>query len=304
MILTIKVFAFLITMNQQHHISNKILDLFPDIKYPLEFSSVNGGSVNESFSIRYGSRQLFCKTNSATKFPHLFETEKKGLELIAKQKIIATPEVMACFEREGHQYLLLEWVSAGKPSKEFWHSFGEQLAALHQVKNIHFGLDHENYMGCVTQVNSKSVNWIDFFREQRLEPLVRLCSSNGLISADQIKLFETLYNRLPDLFNEDEPPSLVHGDLWSGNFICNQEGQPVLIDPAVYFGHRSVDLAMTTLFGGFNLPFYEAYHYHYPFPDNYKMQWPVCNLYPLLIHVFLFGRAYLSQVDDILKRFR
>ena len=137
-----------------------------------------------------------------------------------------------------------------------------------------------------------------------MEPLVRLCSSNGLNSADQIKLFESLYNRLPDLFNEDEPPSLVHGDLWSGNFICNQEGQPVLIDPAVYFGHRSVDLAMTTLFGGFNPPFYEAYHYHYPFPDNYKMQWPVCNLYPLLIHVFLFGRAYLSQVDDILKRFR
>ena len=111
------------------------------------------------------------------------------------------------------------------------------------------------------------------------------------------------YTNIPGIFNEEEP-CLLHGDLWSGNFMCNRDAEPVLVDPAVYFGHRSMDLGMTTLFGGFSSEFYEAYHYHYPFPANYKEQWEICNLYPLLIHLLLFGQSYFPSIDKVLTRYR
>jgi fructosamine-3-kinase len=113
---------------------------------------------------------------------------------------------------------------------------------------------------------------------------------------------EKLYTRLSSIFNE-EPPALLHGDLWSGNFLCNKNSEPVVIDPAVYYGHRSTDLAMTTLFGGFHESFYEAYHFHFPLPTNYLEQWDVCNLYPLLIHLHLFGKSYLPNIENILQQF-
>ncbi|HVF97476.1 MAG TPA: fructosamine kinase family protein, partial [Flavisolibacter sp.] len=118
-----------------------------------------------------------------------------------------------------------------------------------------------------------------------------------------LRQFENIDKRLEEIF-EEEKPSLLHGDLWSGNFMCNLKGEPVLFDPAVYYGHRSADLAMTTLFGGFKPSFYEAYHHHFPLPANYKEQWAACNLYPLLIHLYLFGTRYLSQIEETLRQFQ
>ena len=155
-------------------------------------------------------------------------------------------------------------------------------------------------MGSVAQLNSEQINWTEFFITQRLQPLIKLCQH--YLTLKHFHHFEVLYKRLPEIFNE-EKPSLLHGDLWSGNFMCDENESPVLIDPAVYFGHRSVDLAMTTLFGGFHSLFYESYHYYFPLPDNYKEQWKSCNLYPLLIHLFLFGRNYLSQIEQTLEEF-
>jgi protein-ribulosamine 3-kinase len=136
-----------------------------------------------------------------------------------------------------------------------------------------------------------------------LQPLVDQCLSQKLLSSKHQTQFEQLYKQLSSVFNDQQKPSLLHGDLWSGNFMCNQNAEPVLIDTAVYFGHPSIDLAMTTLFGGFRSGFYEAYHYHSSFPSNYKEQWEICNLYPLLIHLVLFGRSYLSQIETILARY-
>jgi fructosamine-3-kinase len=269
---------------------------------PCTLQPVGGGSINETYKAETGSGSFFCKVNSATKFPHLFEKEALGLARLGTEGIIKVPEVLDCFETDGLQLLLLQWVESGSRTDTFWKKFGAQLAQLHHVTASSFGLEENNYMGAVPQSNTQQNNWIHFFTEERLKPLVEQCSVKGLIEEKTRHRFEKLYPLLDDLF-EPSPPSLLHGDLWSGNFMCSAEGEPVLVDPAVYFGHRSMDLGMTTLFGGFTKTFYEAYHDHYPFPSNYEEQWQVCNLYPLLIHVLLFGSSYVRQVETILKRF-
>jgi protein-ribulosamine 3-kinase len=265
-----------------------------------EIQTVGGGCINETYKIKTSGGTFFCKTNSASKFPQLLQKEKLGLKLLAKQKIIHVPGVINCSETANKQILILEWIEEGYKTNQFWKTFGEQLAALHQITNDKFGLREDNYMGSVVQLNSMEIDWTGFFIKQRLQPLIKLCQH--YLTLKHYRHIEILYKRLPIIFCE-EKPSLLHGDLWSGNFMCDENKSPVLIDPAVYFGHRSVDLAMTTLFGGFHSLFYEAYHYHFPLPSNYKEEWKVCNLYPLLIHLYLFGRSYLSQIEQTLEEF-
>ena len=230
----------------------------------------------------------------------MFKKEKNGLGLLKEQNKIHVPSVINYSEINDQQILVLEWIEESRKTNQFWKTLGEQLAALHQTTNDRFGLEEDNYMGSVVQLNSQHTDWIEFFINQRLQPLINLC--RHYLTLKHYYHFELLYKRLPGIFNE-EKPSLLHGDLWSGNFMCDETKAPILIDPAVYFGHRSVDLGMTTLFGGFHSLFYESYHYHFPFPSNYKEQWKICNLYPLLIHLYLFGRNYLSQIEQTLEEF-
>lgn len=287
----------------QPSIREKLKELFPAITNEIQFGSVGGGCINETYRISFGEQKFFCKTNSATKFPQLFEKEKHSLKLIAKQNIIKVPKVIDCFEANGQQILLLEWINEGERTESFWKKFGGQLAALHQISNEYFGLNEDNYMGSVPQSNQPTDNWIDFFIHQRLQPLIDKCLSQKLLSPKYQTAFESLYKQLPSVFNKDQKPSLLHGDLWSGNFMCNETSEPVLIDTAVYFGHPSVDLSMTSLFGGFRSGFYEAYNYHSALPSNYQEQWKVCNLYPLLVHLLLFGGSYLLQIDAIVSQY-
>jgi fructosamine-3-kinase len=287
----------------QLSIEEKLKKLFPSVISPVHFSSVGGGCINETYRIHFDEHEFFCKVNSAVKFPHLFKKESHGLKLIAEQNIIKVHEVIDCFEAEGWQILLLEWIHEGERTAQFWEKFGEQLSALHQVSNEYFGWNESNYMGSVPQFNQPSDNWVDFFSRQRLQPLIDQCLSQNLLTPKHLSQFENLYKQLPNIFDQKQKPSLLHGDLWSGNFICTKNAEPVLIDTAVYFGHPSIDLGMTTLFGGFHSRFYEAYNYHSSFPSNYAEQWQVCNLYPLLIHLLLFGSSYLSQIGRILNRY-
>lgn len=268
----------------------------------IHFTAIGGGSINNTYRISFGNQLFFCKVNSASKFPQLFSKEKNGLALIGKQDIIKVPSVVACFENNDKQVLLLEWIQEGERTETFWKNFGEQLAALHQQTARQFGWTENNYMGSVPQSNTSHSAWATFFLEERLQPMVFNCFEKHQLTKTHLQQFENLYTKVEDLF-ENEKPSLVHGDLWSGNFMCNTNGEPVLIDPAVYYGHRSIDLAMTTLFSSFRQPFYEAYHYHFPLPSNYEEQWAVCNLYPLLIHLYLFGSGYLSQIERTLNTF-
>ena len=284
-------------------IQKKFKELFPTSTNEIYFGSVGGGCINETYRISFNNKQFFCKINSASNFPHLFEKEALGLKLIARQNIIRVPEVIDYFEIDQYQLLLLEWIDEGERTDDFWKIFGEHLADLHQVSNKFFGLNEDNFMGSVRQSNKPADNWIDFFVRERLQPLIDECLFKKLLSAKHQSQFEELYQQLPSIFGKQQTPALLHGDLWSGNFMCNGTSEPVLIDPAVYFGHPSVDMAMTTLFGGFTSDFYEAYNYHAPLPPNYKEQWPVCNLYPLLIHLILFGTSYRSQIETIVNRY-
>jgi len=244
----------------------------------------------------------FVKVHETGEFPDLLEKELHGLDFLARQKIIRVPGVTGHLRTSSLQILILEWIEQVAPTQLFWEIFGERLAALHKTNDDMFGFYEDNYMGSLLQVNRFTESWIDFFIQQRLHPQMQLAFNRGLLSRQQLSLFESLYKKIGLVFNE-EKPALLHGDLWSGNFISAADGQPVLIDPAVYSGHRSMDLGMTTLFGGFEKAFYESYHYHFPLPGNYREQWNLCNMYPLLIHLNLFGRSYLPGIEAVLKKF-
>ena len=285
----------------------------------IQFQSIGGGCINNCFQIIINSEKFFLKINSAGKYPGLFEKEKNGLTLLRSQNILRIPKPISCDEVEDKQILLLEWIKTGSRTQQFWKTFGEQLARLHyqtwsdrpglrkasggrRDDQTRFGLDEDNYMGSLPQKNEPHGDWNKFFINCRLQPQIKLAEEKRLLQKKHLAAFENFYFKLPMIFNE-EKPSLLHGDLWSGNFMCDENAQPVLIDPAVYYGHRSVDLAMTTLFGGFDKAFYDAYNYHFPFPSNYQDQWEVANLYPLLIHLNLFGSSYLGQIEQSLKKF-
>ena len=268
-----------------------------------ELKPVGGGSINDTYQVTInGSKRFFLKLNSLAAFPGLFEKEKNGLEFLAHQNCILIPKIVIYETNDNYQLLLLEWIEGGIRDEGFWRKFGEQLAFLHTVSHEHFGFMEDNYMGSLPQANNFTNDWIGFFISYRLQPQIELAQKKHLLDKSHIASFESLFKKLASVFNT-ERPSLLHGDLWSGNFMCNDRSLPVLIDPAVYFGHRSMDLAMTTLFGGFDKAFYDVYHYHLPLPPNYHDQYQVCNLYPLLIHLNLFGKGYLGEIVATLRKF-
>ncbi len=264
--------------------------------------NLGGGSINQSFKLEAGHKTFFCKINSATKFPQLILKEKNGLEALASAGPLRSPGIIGQGEEGEWQYLILEYIEEGIRTSLFWEDFGRQLAAQHRHCSTRYGWEEDNYMGSVPQSNQYSADWTDFFMLQRLQPMVKRCYDHQLLEPRHLLAFDKLYRSLSAIFN-NEPASLLHGDLWSGNFICDERSAPVLIDPAVYYGHRSMDLGMTRLFDGFDPLFYQSYNEQFPLPLGFEEQCEVCNLYPLLIHLFLFGGSYLYLIEDRLSPF-
>ena len=200
----------------------------------LHFQPVGGGSINQTFKLTFSNTYtLFCKINREAAFPQLFLKEKQGLDALGKTGTIKTPHVHACAVLEDYQVLLLEWIENGNTRQPFFKTFGERLAALHHNTAEHFGWELDNYMGSVPQQNNAETSWIMFFKSQRLEPLVQQCLSKQLLTSTDHEHFKMLYERLPQLFDGNEKPAFLHGDMWSGNYMCARDQQPVLIDPAV-----------------------------------------------------------------------
>lgn len=264
--------------------------------------TIGGGSINMAFRLDTDAGSYFLKYNDAGKFPGMFEKEAKGLDLLASAGAIKTPEVIYYDNTGSHAYLLLEYLEPGISGNGFWEKFGHDLAHLHQKSNEYFGLDYDNYMGSLYQYNAPHEEWTGFFIEQRLEKQVKMAKDDGAMSRSDVAMFDKLYPRLESFFPV-EPPALVHGDLWSGNYMTGADGNACIIDPAAYYGHREVDIAMSTLFGTFSSAFYEAYNEAYPMENGWKERLDIYNLYPLLVHVNLFGGGYLGSVKSILKRF-
>ncbi len=264
--------------------------------------SISGGDINHALKFESSGETYFTKWNYTVNYPQMFEKEATGLEILRKANKIFIPEVIGHGEEADYSLLILAYVRQAPQQQNFWTDFGQSLADLHQQESKTFGLDHHNYIGSLVQYNDFHDNWIDFFIQQRLEVQLKMAKNKGLADSQTIKGFEKLYNRLQDFFPV-EKPSLLHGDLWSGNYMTNSKGAPCIIDPAVYYGHRLMDIGMTRLFGGFSDEFYAAYHQQYPMENNWRKGAEIANLYPLLVHLNLFGAGYLSSIKSITNQF-
>jgi fructosamine-3-kinase len=268
----------------------------------LKASSLSGGSINMAFRLETNAGNFFMKYNRAETYPGMFQQEARGLELLFKAGNIPVPEVIACGEAGKDTFIILEYIDSSGQAHNFWTDFGRNLAALHRHSAEQFGLDHDNYIGSLKQYNDQYDSWVDFYREQRLLVQIEMASQSGQLPSATRKSFDQLFKRLDNIFPE-EAPSLIHGDLWSGNYMLNDRGQAAIIDPAVYYGFREMDIGMSQLFGGFDPEFYRAYHESWPMEPGWRERVDICNLYPLMVHVNLFGGGYLNSVESILKRF-
>ncbi|HVB03706.1 MAG TPA: fructosamine kinase family protein [Chitinophagaceae bacterium] len=263
---------------------------------------VSGGDINSCFRLDAGSAQFFLKLNQAGQYPDMFEKEFRGLEMLKKQKVAAVPEPLITGILDNKAWLITEWVEKGKPVSGFWDDFAIAIASLHYCSQENFGLKEDNYIGTIPQSNQYHAKWAGFFGEKRIHPLIKMAVDRNLMEKNDKVQAENLCNRLEEVFPE-EKPALLHGDLWSGNFIVAKNGSPCIFDPAVYYGHREMDLAMTRLFGGFDTRFYSSYDRYYPLMTGWKKRVGICQLYPLMVHLILFGRSYLSAIKETLKPF-
>lgn len=278
--------------------------LFQTFGKPVKVTSyqfITGGCINNSLCLDTDSGKYFLKWNE-DETNDMFEKEVKGLEELRSSEAIRIPEVFGTDSISGKNYILMEFLDKSAPKSNFWVDFGHSLAEMHRHEKSEYGLDHKNYIGRLPQKNKWNKNWIDFFIENRLEVQLGLAIYNHHIDAEFAKKFRILYPQLPGLLS-DEPPSLLHGDLWSGNFLIGPDGKAAIMDPAVYYGNREIEIAFTQLFGGYDVQFYQSYFESFPVAPGFEERAEIYNLYPLLVHVNLFGTSYLSGVERVMRKY-
>jgi fructosamine-3-kinase len=264
---------------------------------------LSGGDINDAFEVELGDgRRVFVKTNLAAP-PGMFAAEARGLAWLAEARALRIPRVLAVSADSRAAFLALELLGEAPPRARFDEELGRGLAELHRAGAPSFGLDHDNFIGSLPQSNRAHASWAEFFREERLLPQLELAQNNGRAGAALLGGFERLFARFPELLGPPEPPARLHGDLWGGNLHCDGLGAPCLIDPAAYGGHREVDLAMMRLFGGFGERVFAAYAESHPLAPGHAERVPLYQLYPLLVHVNLFGGGYARSVEAILARY-
>jgi fructosamine-3-kinase len=264
--------------------------------------SVSGGSINRAAKISTNRGDLFLKWNNSAP-DDFFEKEADGLKrLDSAGTALRIPKVISSGkpgnDRPG--YLLMEFIEEGRSGDSY--EFGRNLSKMHQPNAEQFGLEVDNYIGSLPQSNSHHDNWINFFVQERINPQIQMAVDSGKLSSGIFQNWERLASKLDEIFPSAKP-SLLHGDLWGGNYLFNSEGKAVLIDPAVYYGHPEMDMAFTKMFGGFSEDFYEGYESETPLMPGFSKRVPIYNLYPLLVHVNLFGGHYISQFNSILRKF-
>lgn len=263
---------------------------------------VSGGSINQAAKVETDGGIFFLKWKRDAP-ERFFEAEAKGLKKLREaDSPLRVPKVYTCESDAGGygNFILMEFIETGTGSDP--SSFGAGLAALHNVTSEHFGLDEDNFIGSLPQSNRPHPEWSSFFIEERINTQLTMAVDSGKMDRQDVKNWQRLADRVDDMFPASDP-SLLHGDLWGGNHLYDQNGKAVLIDPAVYFGHPEADLAFTKLFGGFQRSFYQGYESVKPLEPGFEERVPVYNLYPLLAHVNLFGGHYIRQCKTILSRY-
>lgn len=259
---------------------------------------VGGGSINQCYAVSDRGQSYFAKLNSADKVA-MFEAEALGLRQIAATQTIRVPNPICWGIAGSTAYLVLEWLDLGYGTHHSWQAMGHNLAAMHQViSDRGFGWDQDNTIGETLQKNPWTEDWTEFFIEQRIRFQLQLGRRRGGHFPNENELLSAI----PTLLSGHEPqPSLVHGDLWSGNAAVTKLEEPVILDPATYYGDREVDLAMTELFGGFPADFYRAYNEAFPLDPGYQLRKILYNLYHILNHFNLFGGSYESQANRMIE---
>ena len=285
----------------EQFLESLLFQTFGETPNSVSIHFVGGGCINNTLRLESNLGTHFVKWNEDEE-NDMFQKEMSGLALLKTCDQVKVPQTINEGRIEGRNFLIMEFIEKEPPASDFWEQLGHGLAALHRISNESNGLDENNYIGRLAQKNTPTKNWIDFFIDNRLEVQLGLALYNNLVSQSFANKFRLLYAQLPGLL-VDSPPSLLHGDLWSGNFMVGPAGKPYLIDPAVYFGNREIELAFTQLFGGFDQRFYSAYNEQFELEPGFAQRADLYNLYPLMVHVNLFGKSYLSGVERTLNRY-
>lgn len=264
--------------------------------------SIGGGCISSAYRIDGGGTHYFVKTNSADGLK-MFAAEAEGLAAMADAEAVRVPHPICWGAASGQAWLVMEYIEFGREGSQTAALLGRQLAQMHRATSTGFGWHRDNTIGSTPQSNTPLYDdWAAFWRERRLGPQLELADGNGFTGSLQRK-GERLMTDLDALFAGYSPqPSLLHGDLWGGNSAADEKGDPVIFDPAVYYGDREADLAMTELFGGFSPAFYDAYNEAWPLDAGYRQRRELYNLYHILNHANLFGIGYASQAESMLDR--
>ncbi|MFA1821623.1 fructosamine kinase family protein [Virgibacillus oceani] len=264
---------------------------------------VSGGDINEAYYVRSENRAFFVKLNRSVNMA-FFESEKKGLERLRQTNTIHVPNVYGIYTDEYNKLpmLWMEWIT-GEKSKSTDDLLGERLAAMHQTKGKAFGLDGKSFIGKLEQDNQMVDSWLSYYRDYRLAGQLEIGINRKTVTGKRQEMLKALMERINRWIPEKPLPSLLHGDLWGGNWMVGEEGNPYLIDPSILYGDHEFEIAFTELFGGFSQRFYDSYTSVFPLFDTYYDKKPLYQLYFLLVHLNMFGESYGPSVDRILQRY-
>ena len=285
----------ILNKNIIHLLENKLKHKITDI------TPLSGGCISSAYKLKLNNkRELFLKHNTSAS-NKMFITEAHGLQELNKAAAIRVPEVIMYDD----DFILLEYISQGNKSKKFFSEFGRSFALMHKYTSENFGFYEDNFIGSNVQKNipadKEKESWTSFYFNKRILFQLELAEKLGYATSELIKGIGKLEENIEEIIGtNDEEPSLLHGDLWGGNYMVDENGNACLIDPAVYYGHREADLGMTKLFGGFSSEFYEAYNEANPLQDGYEYRENIYKLYHVLNHLNLFGGGYYSQAISLI----
>ena len=262
--------------------------------------SISGGCISQAYVVGGADQRYFVKINSP-QFSETFQAEYQELQELHAADAIRVPQAIAVGAAERKAFIIMEHVDFGQPKQRSYQALGQQLAHLHQSTQAQFGWHRDNAIGATPQPNTADDNWVHFYQQQRLAHQLHLAQQNAC-PPSLTNAGKRLIESAPAFFTDYSPqPSLLHGDLWQGNWGFDQLGEPVIFDPAVYFGDREADIAMTELFGRAPDAFYKAYNDVWPLDSGYEVRRELYNLYHILNHFNLFGSAYASQAERMIQ---
>lgn len=265
------------------------------------YQNLTGGCISQVFQLQTNQGDFVIKINPTDEFDVL-KSEAKGLATLSATKTLMIPAVYEVGKLADFSFLLMEYLPRGTEKSDTFKDFGKSLALLHQHRANEFGFEQDNYIGALVQSNKAYKQWSEFYWEERILPQYQMALKSNLIQEQNIPEREKFISVIENQISE-VAPSLVHGDLWNGNYLIHASGKVALIDPAVSYSHPMMDIGMARLFGGFDATFFQAYYAHCDYTPNHEVEVELAQYYYLLVHLNLFGRSYLPQVQYIKSKY-